>query len=296
MPAIAFDRFHRYAELTELLHAFVREHPQLVSIESIGRSHEGRDIFVLTVTNAATGPASDKPAMWVDGNIHATEVAASAANLYFLDTLVRGHGIDPEITRALDTRAFYVCPRMNPDGAEWALADQPKWVRSSTRPYPFDEDAIEGLTVEDIDGDGLILQMRLPDPNGLWKEHPDAPGLMIRREPTETGGALLPDPARGHARPLRRLHAEAEAAEAGPRPQPQLPGELAAGVRAAGGGTVPDVGARGARRRRLHRPSHQSHLRHDVPHLERRAAAAVRAPGRRRDARRGPVVLPPCRR
>ena len=152
MPAIAFDRFYRYAELTELLHAFVRDHPHLVSIESIGRSHEGRDIFVLTVTNTATGPASDKPAMWIDGNIHATEVAASAANLYFLDTLVRGHGTDPEITRALDTRAFYVCPRMNPDGAEWALADQPRWVRSSTRPYPFDEDAIEGLTVEDIDG------------------------------------------------------------------------------------------------------------------------------------------------
>ncbi len=188
MPAIAFDRFHRYAELTELLHAFVRDHPQLVSIESIGKSHEGRDIFVLTVTNTATGPASDKPAMWVDGNIHATEVAASAANLYFLDTLVRGHGTDPDITRALDTRAFYVCPRMNPDGAEWALADKPKFIRSSTRPYPFDEDAVEGLTVEDIDGDGLILQMRVPDPNGLWKEHPDAPGLMIRREPTEVGG------------------------------------------------------------------------------------------------------------
>ena len=196
MPAIAFDRFHRYAELTELLHAFVREYPQLVSIESIGKSHEGRDIFVLTVTNTATGPASDKPAMWVDGNIHATEVAASAANLYFLDTLVRGHGTDPDITRALDTRAFYVCPRMNPDGAEWALADKPKFIRSSTRPYPFDEDAVEGLTVEDIDGDGLILQMRLPDPNGLWKEHPDAPGLMIRREPTEVGGSyyrVLPE-------------------------------------------------------------------------------------------------------
>ena len=84
MPQIAFDRFYRYAELTELLHAFAREHPQLVAIESIGKSHEGRDIWVLTVTNAATGPAREKPAFWVDGNIHSTEVAASAAALYFL--------------------------------------------------------------------------------------------------------------------------------------------------------------------------------------------------------------------
>jgi len=193
---IAFDRFHRYAELTEILHALAREHPNLVAIESIGKSHEGRDIFVLTVANTATGPAREKPAFWVDGNIHSTEVAASAAALYFLNTLVTQYGRDGEVTRALDTRAFYVCPRINPDGAEWALADKPKWVRSSTRAYPFDEDDIEGLTVEDIDGDGCILQMRIADPNGLWKAHPDAPDLMVRREPTEVGSTyyrILPE-------------------------------------------------------------------------------------------------------
>ena len=196
MPAIAFDRFYRYAELTAILRAFATDHPDLVSIESIGKSHEGRDIWALTVTNVATGPAAEKPAFWVDGNIHATEVAASAANLYFLHTLVTQYGKDPDVTRALDTRAFYVCPRINPDGAEWALADKPKWVRSSTRPYPWDEEEIDGLTVEDVDGDGRILQMRLPDPNGLWKDHPEQPGLMIRRDPIETGGTyyrVLPE-------------------------------------------------------------------------------------------------------
>jgi murein tripeptide amidase MpaA len=196
MAAIPFDRFVRYDELTELVHALAHEHPNLVSVESIGQSHEGRDIFVLTVTNATTGPASEKPAFWVDGNIHSTEVAASAAALYFLNTLITQYGKDADVTRALDTRAFYVCPRVNPDGAEWALADKPKWVRSSTRAYPYDEEPSEGLIVEDIDGDGRILQMRIEDPNGLWKAHPDAPDLMVRREPTEVGGTyyrILPE-------------------------------------------------------------------------------------------------------
>jgi len=188
MPAVAFDRFFRYPELTEILHAFAREHPSLVAVESIGHSHEGRDIWIVTVTNTATGPADEKPAFWVDGNIHATEVASSAANLYFLHTLVTQYGKDADVTRALDTRAFYICPRINPDGAEWALADHPKWIRSSTRPYPLDEDEPEGLIAEDIDGDGRILQMRIADANGLWKAHPDEPRLMIRREPTEVGG------------------------------------------------------------------------------------------------------------
>ena len=196
MPEVRFDRFYRYAELTAILEAFASEHPALVAMESIGKSHEGRDVWVLTVTNLATGAAADKPAFWVEGNVHATEVTASVASTYFLHHLVTEYGKDPEVTRALDTRAFYICPRVNPDGPEWTLSDKPKFVRSSTRPYPYDEDPIEGLTIEDIDGDGRILQMRIPDPNGLWKAHPQEPRIMVRRGPTEVDGnyyRLLPE-------------------------------------------------------------------------------------------------------
>lgn len=196
MPDIQFDRFYRYEDLTRVLQGYAEEHPQLVRLESIGKSYEGRDIWLATVTNFATGEDKDKPALWVDGNIHATELSASAACLYLIEQLVTQHGSDPEFTRCLDTRTFYVCPRVNPDGAEWALADKPKFIRSSTRPYPFDEEPLDGLKLEDIDGDGRILMMRIPDPNGPWKVCPDEPRLLIRREPTETGGKyyrLLPE-------------------------------------------------------------------------------------------------------
>ena len=188
MPTLSFDRFHRYAELSELVHRFAAEHPRLVRVESIGKSNEGRDLWLATITSEATGPAEDKPAFWVDGNIHSVEVSASAACLHLIHTLVSGYGSDPDITRALDTRAFYIVPRINPDGAEWALADNPRYIRSSTRSYPYDETPIDGMTVEDVDGDGRILSMRMRDPNGLWKKHPDDPRLMIRRDPTEVGG------------------------------------------------------------------------------------------------------------
>jgi murein tripeptide amidase MpaA len=196
MPQVRFDTYYRYDELTRILHAFAEEYPQLVRIESIGKSYEGRDIWLLTVTNFATGPAEEKPALWVDGNIHASEVSPSAACLYLIHRLTREYGSHEKITRCLDTRAFYVCPRVNPDGAEWALADKPRIIRSSTRPYPYDEDPIGGLVTEDIDGDGRMLMMRIPDPNGNWKKHPDEPRLMIRRDPDETGGEyyrILPE-------------------------------------------------------------------------------------------------------
>lgn len=188
MNKIRFDRYYRYDELSRILRGLAKEFPNLVRLESIGQSHEGRDVWLVTLTNRKTGPDTAKPAVWVDGNIHATEVSASSACLYHLHTLTSRYGQDAEITRCLDTRAFYVCPRVNPDGAEWALADKPKYVRSSTRPYPYLEEPLDGLFEEDVDGDGRILTMRIPDPNGTWKPHPDDPRLMIRREPAESGG------------------------------------------------------------------------------------------------------------
>src|SRR5258706_7034645 len=182
MPAIDYSRFPRYAELFAHLRAFAAEYPHLVSLQVIGQSYEQRDIHVVIVTAAATGPAHDKPAYWVDGNIHATELTGSTACLYLIETLVKGHGLDPETTRCLDTRAFYICPRVNPDGAEWALADRPILVRSSTRRYPYDEEP-DGRIIQDVNDDGRILQMRIADANGPWKKHPQEARLLVRRDP-----------------------------------------------------------------------------------------------------------------
>ncbi len=193
---VRFDRFYRYDAFTQILHAYVAAFPALLTIESIGKSHEGRDIWVISATNTASGIAADKPAYWVDANIHSSELAGGVAALYFIDLLVKQYGKRDDITRCLDTRTIYICPRMNPDGAEWAMRDTPKIIRSSTRSYPFEDDPIEGLDIGDVDGDGRILSMRIPDANGNWKCHPTEPRLMVARDPDEYGGTyyrLMPE-------------------------------------------------------------------------------------------------------
>jgi murein tripeptide amidase MpaA len=183
-----YDRFVKFEELTSLLRAAVDKFPKLAKLAPIGDSYEGRPVWCVTITNFETGSDADKPAFYVDANIHATELSGSVAALKLIDVLLTQYGKREDITRLLDSRAVYVLPRVNPDGAEWAMADKPKFIRSSTRPYPYDEDAIEGLEAEDIDGDGRILMMRMKDPNGPWKKHPSEPRLMVRRDPVETGG------------------------------------------------------------------------------------------------------------
>jgi Zinc carboxypeptidase len=176
-----FDRYLRDDELVTWLQEVAAEAPELVTLETYGRSYEGRDLWLVTVTDTATGAHDTKPAHWIDANIHAVELTAGAAACSIIRQLVDRHRTgDPSVVEALRTRTFYIVPRVNPDGAEWVLADRPKYRRSSTRPWPWrDAHRWPGLHLEDVDGDGRVLEMRIPDPNGGWMRHPDDARLMV---------------------------------------------------------------------------------------------------------------------
>ena len=132
-----FDRHLRYDELVAWLDVLAGDHADLVSIDRYGTSHEGRPLVLATVTDSSTGGHDTKPAHWVDASIHAVELTATVAACRLLHRLVEGFRAgDERYVRALRTRTFYVVPRVNPDGAEWALADRPRFRRSSTRPWP----------------------------------------------------------------------------------------------------------------------------------------------------------------
>ena len=177
--------YWRYAELQQQLAQAARDYPHLVRLETIGHSHEGRAILLAIITNFDNATDTDKPALWIDANLHSAELVGSVAAMHLIGKLLQVYGHDADITRCLDTRTFYICPRANPDGAEWALADTPRLVRSSTRRWPQQEVLPEGLRVQDIDQDGRVLTMRIRDANGPWKIDPAEPRLLIAREPAE---------------------------------------------------------------------------------------------------------------
>ncbi|MBB5131270.1 hypothetical protein HNP84_000976 [Thermocatellispora tengchongensis] len=183
---MSYDRFYDYESLSELLRSWAEDAPGLAELSSIGRSWEGRDIWLMTLTNTATGPHSDKPGFLVEANIHAAEITGSFAALHLIHRLLSGYGQDERVTRLLDTRTLYVVPRLNPDGVEKVLGEC-RYVRSSVRPHP-QPGRKPGLHGCDVDGDGRVLFMRVPDPDGPWKAHPDEPRLLVRREPDEEGG------------------------------------------------------------------------------------------------------------
>jgi murein tripeptide amidase MpaA len=158
------DKYYRHAELTALLCRWQSSFPALMALESIGRSYEGRVIWGVTLTNQATGPAAEKPGYHMDANIHSGEPTGSAVVLYTIDWLLRNHGTDARATFVLDQLALYLVPRICVDGVELWMTTATD-LRSSVRPYG-EPDERDGLRRTDLDGDGAIRTMRIPDPAG----------------------------------------------------------------------------------------------------------------------------------
>jgi hypothetical protein len=189
-PAPGFNRLHDYPEMTEILRAYARAYPEWVKLESIGKSIEGRDIWLLTVNNPATGPDRSKPGMYIDGNIHANEVQGAETALYTVDFVLANYGRLDRVTELADRIAFYVVPMVNPDGrARWfagpSTAHFPRTVM-----VPVDDDR-DGLADEDgyddLDGDGVITQMRkkVAPGEGTHRLHPKDPRILVEPEEGE---------------------------------------------------------------------------------------------------------------
>ena len=189
MNAPAFDRYLRYDELTQLLKQFEREF-NVAHLESIGTSHEGREVWALTISGP--GEALEKPGFLVDANIHGSEVTASMAALHFAWTVLSKYGTDETITRLVDTTALYVIPMISPDGVEHVLSGA-GWVRSGTRMYPHEE-MRPGLHMSDIDGNGEMLSMRMEDPGGGWKISQKDPRLLVPRPARGSTSTEIPVP------------------------------------------------------------------------------------------------------
>lgn len=195
--ATDFSKYHNYAELTAALKAAVAAHPTLAQIVSIGRTREGRDLWVVEIAAPAATPIDTRPALLVAANFEGDHLIGSELALYMTEALLEAYPTDPAVKQRLDTSAVYVLPRLNPDGAEPAFAPIKALRRTNATPFDADNDGrVDEDGPEDLNQDGFITVMRVKDPKGPYRIHPDHPRLMKRADPAkgEAGGwALYPE-------------------------------------------------------------------------------------------------------
>jgi hypothetical protein len=179
---LTFDRYHTVDVMYTWLRRWADQYPDIVELYQVGTSLEGRPIMQVTLTNKATGPATDKPAAFFEGGRHSGEITSSESVLWLIQHLVEGYGRDPEVTRLLDRAAVYAKPQNNPDGSNLYLHTA-QTNRSSVRPVDNDGDGLfDEDPGNDLDGDGITLQMRWRDPDGTWlQDERDPTGRLMRR-------------------------------------------------------------------------------------------------------------------
>lgn len=182
---IDLNRYYMADETDQMLAEWHARFPSLTEVEQVGTSLLGAPLMLITITNQETGPAHEKPALYVDGGLHAAELTGSSVATHVIAHLLSGYGTDPQITELLDTRAFYVRPKFNPDGSDLVLSTDLA-LRSSVNPVDQDRDGVaDEDPANDLDGDGWITQMRWPDPEGQWVID-DAERRIMRRVGPDT--------------------------------------------------------------------------------------------------------------
>lgn len=123
MARFSLGRYKSFADVIHYLNALAINFPTRVQVQPIGTTHEGRQIPLIKI---GTNTGATKPAIWIDGGIHAREWVSPAAVLFMIDQLVTGYDSQPMIRHLVDQLDWYIVPLVNPDGYEFS--------RSSTDP------------------------------------------------------------------------------------------------------------------------------------------------------------------
>jgi len=157
---LTFDKYHTVDVMYHWYEKWAQQFPEIVDLYIIEHSFEGRPIYQMTITNKKTGKDTDKPAAYFEGGRHSGEITSSESILWLTQHLLANYGKDSEITALIDTKAIYLRPQNNPDGSNMYLFTEQR-NRSTVRPNDTDRDGLlDEDPEEDLDGDGIIYQMR----------------------------------------------------------------------------------------------------------------------------------------
>jgi hypothetical protein len=184
---VAWNKYNTYKGVADICTRLATAYPDLVTMESAGKSYQGRDIIVLTITDKKVLTPDTKPGFWIDGNIHSIEIQGTEMALYTAWYLCEMYNDNAFIKQLLKDKTFYIAPTINPDARDYfTLVGVPPRSglvpRDNDRDGLFDEDGYD-----DLNNDKNISQMRRKNPDGQYKEDPKDPRRLIRVAPGEKG-------------------------------------------------------------------------------------------------------------
>ncbi|XP_055600315.1 zinc carboxypeptidase-like [Uranotaenia lowii] len=115
--------YYTLDEMYGWIDTMVQQHSQILSVESVGKSYEGRDIRAVKLSHKAGNPG-----IFLESNIHAREWITSATTTWLLNELLTSS--DPEIVNIAQNYDWYILPVVNPDGLNYTKEENRMWRKT----------------------------------------------------------------------------------------------------------------------------------------------------------------------
>jgi len=132
------SRYKRFADVEKTLKNYEANYPNLVSLETVGKSIEGRPIYAIQITDYFFFSEKPKKVLLVDAMHHAREVMTVEIALDMIEYLIKNYETDAEVKKWLRQSTIWVVPMLNPDGNERVWGQDSMWRKNGRSPDGVD--------------------------------------------------------------------------------------------------------------------------------------------------------------
>ncbi|XP_065663619.1 carboxypeptidase D isoform X1 [Hydra vulgaris] len=109
---------HNYLKLTQFLQNLKKKYNSIVALYSIGKSVQGRELWVMELSNKPGIHTPGRPEFKYVANMHGNEVVGRECTLLLLQFLCENYKTSLEIQSIVNNSRIHFMPSMNPDGYE----------------------------------------------------------------------------------------------------------------------------------------------------------------------------------
>ncbi|XP_055038967.2 carboxypeptidase A6 [Misgurnus anguillicaudatus] len=125
-----YEVYHTLEEIQSWMFEMNRTHPHLVDMFSIGRSYEGRPLYVLQL-GKRTRPY--KKSVWIDCGVHAREWIGPAFCQWFVKEALNSYQHNSIMRRLMNQLSFYIMPVFNVDGYHYSWRTDRFWRKTRSK-------------------------------------------------------------------------------------------------------------------------------------------------------------------
>jgi len=112
--------YHNYEVMSAWLKQFSAVNSNLTALYSIGKSVQGRDLWVMVVSSSPWKHLKGRPDVKYVANIHGNEAVSREMALHLIEYLAVGYKENDYVRWLLDNTRVHIMPSLNPDGFEVA--------------------------------------------------------------------------------------------------------------------------------------------------------------------------------